>query len=66
MKVNGKEIFLQDIQGATLSDLILHFKLKQKAVAVELNAVILPRGGWDKLELKESDQLELIRFVGGG
>lgn len=66
MIVNGSEIKLSDLSGKSLNDLIGHFKLSQKAVAVEYNDRIVDRSEWARIELNENDKLELIRFVGGG
>jgi sulfur carrier protein len=33
---------------------------------VEYNFQILPEQGWEKIILQENDNLEILRFVGGG
>lgn len=35
-------------------------------VSVELNFQVRPRQMWDRIRLSEGDNLEIIRFVGGG
>ena len=64
MKVNG-EIF-EFREGMTVSNLIAEMGFSEAMVAVELNLDILPRGSFPSTVLKESDCLEVVRFVGGG
>ena len=55
MKVNGKEIVLND--NKTISDLLKELKVNENRVVVELNREII---------VKEDDTVEVISFVGGG
>ena len=64
MKVNG-EIF-EFREGMTVSNLIAEMGFSEAMVAVELNLDILPRDSFSSTVLKESDCLEVVRFVGGG
>ncbi len=64
MKVNG-EIF-EYREGMTVSNLIAEMGFSEAMVAVELNLDILPRDSFSSTVLKESDCLEVVRFVGGG
>ena len=66
MVVNGKEVELGALDVKTLLELVRHYKLEPRAVAVEMNGEIPSRCGWEQIFLKESDRIELIRFVGGG
>jgi sulfur carrier protein len=40
--------------------------LEPRAVAVERNRQIVPRGEFGSLELQDGDRLEIVRLVGGG
>lgn len=64
MKVNG-EIF-EFREGMTVSNLIAEMDFSEAMVAVELNLDILPRDSFSSTVLKESDCIEVVRFVGGG
>lgn len=64
MKVNG-EIF-EFREGMTVSNLIAEMGFSEAMVAVELNLDILPRDSFSSTVLKESDCIEVVRFVGGG
>ena len=50
----------------TVSNLIAEMGFSEAMVAVELNLDILPRDSFSDTVLKESDCLEVVRFVGGG
>ena len=40
--------------------------LKPQATVVERNGAIVERSRYDEIILAEGDELELVRFVGGG
>ena len=64
MKVNGERFEFRE--GMTVSNLIAEMGFSEAMVAVELNLDILPRDSFPSTVLKESDCLEVVRFVGGG
>ncbi len=64
MKVNGEKFEFRE--GMTVSNLIVEMGFSEAMVAVELNLDILPRDSFSGTVLKESDCIEVVRFVGGG
>ena len=66
MFINGKQVVLSDINVKSLKELIKFYKLNPGSVAIEINGEIPSRSEWDSITIKESDRIELIRFVGGG
>ena len=64
MKLNGEKIEFRE--GITVSELVAEMGFSEAMVAVELNLDILPRDSFPSTVLKESDCLEVVRFVGGG
>ena len=62
--INGEER-LFDI-SLTLASLVEELGMKPDRVAVELNRNIVPRHQWPETKLADSDQLEIVQFVGGG
>ncbi len=52
--------------GATVADLVADIGLNPVKVAVERNAVIVPRSTLADVALADGDQLEIVHFVGGG
>lgn len=52
--------------GATLADLLATLGLDTRKVAVERNAVIVPRSRYDAETLAPGDRLEIVHFIGGG
>ena len=61
--VNGREI---DFNGATVQDIITRFDLDIDVLVVEKNGVIVHREDVATTMLQDGDELELVRFVGGG
>ncbi len=62
--VNGDPMELKE--GTTLTDLLAQVQLKPELVVVELNLNILKREAAARTLLKEGDQVEIVRIVGGG
>ncbi len=64
LKINGDDrSFSNDL---TVSELIHELKIKQEAIAVEVNKEIVPRGLHAEHALKDGDEIEIVTFVGGG
>ena len=61
--VNGNE---ESTESKTIMDFILGKGLEPKTVIIEYNLKIAKRDTWNSIELKESDNLEILNFVGGG
>lgn len=61
---NGKE---QDVvAGCTLLHLLADLQLDPDTVVVECDEEIIPREAYEGMVLAPGQNLELIRFVGGG
>ena len=52
--------------GATIADLVVALGLNPAKVAVERNALIVPRSTLADVALADGDVLEIVHFVGGG
>ncbi|WCT77279.1 sulfur carrier protein ThiS [Novosphingobium humi] len=52
--------------GASVADLVADIGLDPAKVAVERNAIIVPRSTLSQVALTEGDVLEIVHFVGGG
>lgn len=62
--INGKQ---HDIAEDTrLTDLLAQRDVAPQQVVVEINREILPRERFAERVLQSGDQLEILRFVGGG
>lgn len=64
MMVNGKKMNLADKEN--LIDLIEELNLDADKIVVEIDKEIIPREQFDDYQLKESNTVEVISFVGGG
>jgi sulfur carrier protein len=64
VQVNGEPRELE--AGSTIAALLGVLGLGDRPVAVERNAVIVPRAEHARTELAEGDALEVVQFVGGG
>lgn len=62
--VNGEK--QQFEEGTTVQDILNHFGIEAKRMAVERNAEVVKRSEWSTTEVRQADQLELLEFVGGG
>jgi thiamine biosynthesis protein ThiS len=53
-------------EGATITALLELFELQATTVVVEHNREILAKERFDEVVVKAGDQVEIVRFVGGG
>ncbi len=52
--------------SSTLSQLLAHFEIAPEGIAVEINLTVIDRQAYDATVLNPGDQIEIIRFIGGG
>jgi sulfur carrier protein len=64
ISLNGKKTEIKE--GMTLKELIDEKGLEPERIVVEHNYQVLRQEEWEKTILKENDNLEVLRFVGGG
>ena len=64
MQINGQPI--STAAGSTSSQLLAQQGFDVARVAVELNGKIIYRGDFSKVQLADSDTIEVVQFVGGG
>jgi len=67
IKVNGEEKKIElDQDNALLSTALIHMGYKPNTIVVELNNLIINSMKWEKVKLKDGDNLEIVSIVGGG
>ncbi len=66
LKINGEPRDFPDGLPKTLSDLLDLLKINQATVVAEVNGQIIKRAEFSKTSLVAGQQIELVRFVGGG
>ena len=67
IKVNGEEKKLElDQENALLSSALNLLGYKSNTIIVELNDLIINSLKWEKVKLKDGDNLEIVSIVGGG
>jgi len=67
IKVNGEEIKIElDQENVLLSTALNYMGYKPNTIVVELNNLIINSIKWEKVKLKEGDNLEIVSIVGGG
>ena len=64
LKVNGETSSC--LPNTVLPNFLEQLGLNPRLVAVEYNGEILHRQFWDKTEMQEGDNLEIVTIVGGG
>ncbi len=62
--VNGEKREIQD--GLTVMGLLESLGIANGKVAVERNRAITPRSAYGETALCPGDEIEIVRFVGGG
>jgi len=67
IKLNGEEKKLElDQENVLLSTALNSMGYKPNTIVVELNNLIINSINWEKVKLKEGDNLEIVSIVGGG
>ena len=67
IKVNGEEKEIElDQENALLSKALNNMGYKPNTIVVELNNLIINSMKWEKVKLKDGDNLEIVSIVGGG
>ena len=64
IKINGKQESVND--AMSLAALLQKLEIKAETVAVEVNLDIISRDLRASYALKEGDEVEIVKFVGGG
>ncbi len=64
LQINGRRV---ELDGPTpLLAYLEELGVSARAVAVELNGVIIERSAYEGAELDDGDVVEIVRMVGGG
>ncbi len=67
IKVNGEEKKIElDHENALLSTALNLMGYRTNTIVVELNNSIINSMKWQKVKLKDGDNLEIVSIVGGG
>ena len=67
IKVNGEEKKIElGQENALLSTVLNLMGYKPNTIVVELNNLIINSIKWEKVKLKDGDNLEIVSIVGGG
>lgn len=62
--LNGKKISTQQV--LTLGELLTKYNINPSHVVVEVNRNIIKKEDFDSFKINENDEIEILRFVGGG
>lgn len=63
IKINNKET---EVNATILSELAAELSLPEKGVAVAVNNRMVTRADWNQTEVKEGDNIVVIKAVCGG
>ena len=67
IRVNGEEKQVElDQENPLLSTALYSLGYKRNTIVVELNNLVINSIKWEKVKLKEGDNLEIVSIVGGG
>ena len=63
IKINGKT---EEIQAATVLDVLKVKNIEPRMVAVELNEIVVKKAAYANTLVGDGDAVEVVNFVGGG
>ena len=61
--VNGVQ---EAVTGMTLEELLKEKGYSKRFIAIECNGEIMPKTSYESYKIQETDQIEIVHFVGGG
>jgi sulfur carrier protein len=64
IQLNGSEKILK--KPLTIHELLKESKISHQAIAVAVNSEIVPRSDFEKIKIRNHDEIEIIHAVGGG
>jgi sulfur carrier protein len=64
LQINGRSVELEE--PTALLAYLEKLGVSARAVAVELNGVIVERSAYEEVKLDDGDVVEIVRMVGGG
>ncbi len=64
--LNGEKYALSNKHKLTLLELIEYFNYNTSLLVLEYNHLICKKKNWDKIFIKNNDQIEIVTIVGGG
>ena len=64
IKLNGKQYKLKS--GCSISELLAKNNIDPMQVAIEHNHKILDRNNFESVIIRNTDEIEIVEFVGGG
>ena len=62
--LNGEKQGLE--RPLSLQEILEQFEIRREAVAVAVNAEVIPRSELSKTKVRDGDRIEIIHAVGGG
>ena len=62
-EINGK---YEEINDINLLDYLIKNKYRVDRVVVDLNGNIVKKADFEKINIKNTDKIEIVCFVGGG
>jgi len=62
-EINGK---YEEINDVNLLDYLIKNKYRVDRVVVDLNGNIVKKADFEKINIKNTDKIEIVCFVGGG
>ena len=62
-EINGK---YEEINDVNLLDYLIKNKYRADRVVVDLNGNIVKKADFSKINIKNTDKIEIVCFVGGG
>ncbi|MDR1285082.1 MAG: sulfur carrier protein ThiS [Campylobacteraceae bacterium] len=63
LHVNGQEL---KTNAKTIKELIKELQIEKQVMAAAINMNVIKQENWETYELNDNDDVELLRFVGGG
>lgn len=64
IQINGEKKQIES--EVNLTKLLEILSMPNERIAIELNKEVVRKKDWENIQIKDSDKIEIVHFVGGG
>ena len=65
IKINPEDHIYEE-QTLMISEFVARHELPVKSIVLAVNGEIMPHSAWERVSLKDGDEVEIVRAVAGG
>ena len=64
LHINGERVDMRE--NASINEILQHLQIEKNVMAVAVNTRVIKKENWESYRPSENDNIECLKFVGGG